>query len=106
MGAAARHAELDVAIPQERHRQPLRIVEVGRFQPVQVEAMGPQLALEPHPSGRRVGVIEMRALTVKAFAPVLFFEGPFGQADVGLRGNFAFFQRIHAPLPLLWWHRL
>ena len=63
--------------------------------------MGPQLALEPHPSGRRVRVIQMRALAVKALAPVFFFEGPFRQPDVGLRGSFAFLKRIHAPLPLL-----
>jgi hypothetical protein len=96
---AARHVELDVAVAQERHRQPLRIFQVGRFQPVQIEAMGPQFAFEAHPAGRRVRVIEMRALAVEAFAAVLFFEGPFRQADVGLRGDFAFFQRIHAPLP-------
>src|ERR1017187_700959 len=62
---------------------------------------GAAACLRNAPSGRRVGVVKMRALAVKAFAPVFFFEGPFRQPDVGLRGDFAFFQRIHAPLPLL-----
>jgi hypothetical protein len=39
----------------------------------------------------------MRALSVETFAAVFFFECPGRQSDVGLTGNFAFFERIHAP---------
>ena len=42
----------------------------------------------------------MRGFAVEAFAPVLFLEGPLGQADVGLGGGFALLERIHAALLL------
>jgi hypothetical protein len=53
--------------------------------------MGAQFAFEAGPAGGRVGVIEVGALAVEAFAAVFFFEGSLGQADVGLRGKFALF---------------
>ena len=97
---APRNVQLHVVVAQERDRQPLGIAQIGRLQPVQIEAVRPQLAFETDPAGGRVRVIEMRALAVKALAPVLFLEGAFRQADVGLRGDFAFLERIHAHLLL------
>ncbi len=62
--------------------------------------MRPQLAFKANPSGGRMRVVKMRGFAVKALAAVLFFEGALGQADVGLVGGFAFFERIHVALQL------
>jgi hypothetical protein len=54
---APRHVQLYVMVAQERHRGALRVVEIGRRQPVQIETMRAQLALEPDPAGWRMGMV-------------------------------------------------
>src|ERR1700722_17243884 len=51
-----------------------------------------------------MSVIEVRGFSVEAFAAVLLFIGALGEADVGLAGEFTFFEGVHAsriaPAPL------
>ena len=42
-----------------------------------------------------MGVIEMRGFAVESFAAVLLFIGALGEADMGLAGEFAFFEGVH-----------
>ena len=67
---------------------------------IQIEAVRPQFAFKANPAGGRMRVVEMRGFAVKALAAVFFFEGALGQADMGLVGGFAFFERIHVALHL------
>ena len=98
---AARHVQPYVLVAQERHRQTLRVAQVRGFQPVQIEAVRPQFPFEPDPAGGWMSVVKVRALAVKAFTPVFFFEGSFRKSHVGLCGDLALFQRIHSPSCLI-----
>jgi hypothetical protein len=46
-----------------------------------------------------MGMVKVRGLAVESAAPMLFFEGPFRDADVGLTGGLAFLERIHGDAP-------
>ncbi len=96
---AARDVEPDVAIAEKRDRHAFGVREVGGLELVQIEAVRPELAFKANPAGGRMRVIEMSGFAVESLAPMLFFEGPFGQADVGLVGGFAFLERIHGLSP-------
>src|SRR5690348_12587587 len=59
--------------------------------------MRAQLAFEPDPPGRGMGVVEVGAFAIKAFTPVLLFVSPFRDSDMGLGRYSALFQRVHMP---------
>ena len=97
---AARDVQGYVVVAQEGDREARGVVQVVRLKAVQVEAVRPQRAFEADPAGGRVRMVEMRALAVKAFAPVLFLVSALGQPDVRLPGKLAFLERVHAALLL------
>jgi hypothetical protein len=45
-------------------------------------------------------VVKMRGFAVKALTAMFFFKSALGQANMGLIGGFAFFERIHVALHL------
>ena len=53
-----------------------------------------------------MGVVKVGGLAVETLAAVLFLEGALGQADMGLIGGFAFFERIHVALHLQYTARI
>jgi hypothetical protein len=88
---------LDVVISQEGGGQAFGVVQIAGLQLIEIETMWPQFAFKPNPSSRGMGVVKVRRFAVKSLPAVLFFESAFGQADMGLIGGFAFFERIQAP---------
>ena len=68
---------------------------IGGLKLVQIQTMRPQLAFESDPIRRRMRVIEVRGLAIKPFASVLFFVSALGKPDMGLGGEFAFFEGVH-----------
>ena len=90
----------DIVVSKKCRGQTFGIVQIAGLELIQIEAVRPQLAFKANPSGGRMGVVKMRGFAVKALAAVFFFESALGQADMGLIGGFAFFERIHVALHL------
>src|SRR5258708_4502713 len=61
--------------------------------------MRPKLAFKTDPAGGRMRVIKVCRFAVESLAPMLFFKSPVRNADMGLAGCLAFFQRIHGYAP-------
>src|SRR5258708_2430286 len=55
-----------------------------------------EVALETNAAGGRMRVIKVRGFSVKSLTAVLLFIGAFGEADVGLLGESALLERVHA----------
>src|SRR5580704_2887005 len=76
------------------------VIQVGGSEQVQIETVRFKLAFEAYPAGGWMRVIQVRGFPVESLAPMLFLEGPFGQADMGLIGSLAFLERIHGLSPV------
>src|SRR5439155_5394587 len=92
---AARDRKLHVVIAEEGDGRAAWIGEIRGLEIVQIEAVGAQLAFESDPSGGRMRVVEMRGFSVESFTAVLFFISALREADMGLSGEFAFFEGVH-----------
>ena len=87
------------SFPRNAAGRPSASFRSPRFDLIQIKAVRPQFAFKANPSSGRMRVVEMGGFAVKPFAAMFFLKGTCGQADMGLGGRFAFFERIHVALP-------
>src|SRR2546426_11960686 len=86
---------------QDLHRPGVGCAQVGGGEVRAGKGTGPERAVNPYPSGRRVPPVQVRCRSDKPPAAVLFLMQALRNPYVGLVWNVAFLDEIHRGLPTL-----